>query len=346
MELLPELCGIDLTFGPPPETFKDFWNVVRVTMHMNRLGCSHGDLHWSKVGRNVEGGISVFGFDQACVASPWRCAVRDILGLGRYGRRRGLSLLNRLPLVRGKAVQFLRRAKTRLTKELIKFLRRTGPSSTIGPSPTQGIHLSKSTSMQYATLQADPALKTLAEAWSSASSKSTIGCYYSLDIGGINFFGVRPWMLRWERIRKHVNFKGKRLLDLGCNMGLLSIHAKLSGAACCLGVDDDKDVLQAASVASRAFGTDVEFRPLDLEDPSPWEEELQGFDMVSALSVLHWVKDKERVWSFIAKHKEVLYEGHESGQEAESNLRRAGFTRIIPLGRGERKREMFYAIRG
>jgi len=68
--------------------------------------------------------------------------------------------------------------------------------------------------------------------------------------------------------------------------------------------------------------------------------------MVSALSVLHWVKDKERVWSFIAKHKEVLYEGHESGQEAESNLRRAGFTRIIPLGRGERKREMFYAIRG
>lgn len=156
---------------------------------------------------------------------------------------------------------------------------------------------------------------------------------------------MRPWILRWERIRKNVVFKDKRLLDLGCNMGLLSIHAKLSGAAYCLGVDDDKDVLQAASLASQAFETGVEYRQLDLEDPSPWEEELHGFDIISALSVLHWVKDKERVWSFISKHKEVLYEGHESGQEAESNLRRAGFTRIIPLGRGERRREMFYATR-
>jgi hypothetical protein len=187
MEPLPELFGIDQTFGRPSETFKDFWNVVRVTMHMNRLGCSHGDLHWSKVGKNVEGGISVFGFDQAGIAAPWRCAARDMLGFYKYGGRGGLSLLRRLPLLRGKAQEFYRRTKSNLVKKLTKFRPRTGPSSTTAPSSGESIRIPKSISMQYAMLQADPALNTLAEAWSLASSKSSIGCYYSLDVGGINF---------------------------------------------------------------------------------------------------------------------------------------------------------------
>jgi len=197
-------------------------------------------------------------------------------------------------------------------------------------------------------LAADPALETLAEAWrialrSKASAPDVDIAYYSIDISGINFPGERPWIIRWERIRRSLDFKGKRLLELGCNMGLLSIHAKLSGAAACLGIDIDKEILRAAELASRAFGTDVVYRQLDLADSFPWEEELSGFDVVSALSVLHWVKDKKRVWSFIAQHKEVLYEGHESEHEAEVELRQAGFTHIVRLGTTERNRQMFYA---
>jgi hypothetical protein len=341
MEVLPELVGYDPTFGNPHETFKDFWDIVHVTMQINRLGCSHGDLHWCNVGRNREGGISVFDFDQACLASPWRCAARDFLGLGTCERRSEVSLFNRLRYVQG--VGFLLRALARLARELIAFLSRTGPS-------TQRIYLSKSTFIQRAMLQADPALETLAKAWSiaSCSKASAPGveiAYYTIDIGGINFPGERPWILRWECIRKNVDFKGKRLLELGCNMGLLSIHAKLSGAAFCLGVDVDKDILLAANLASRAFGTEVTHRQLDLGDSFRWEEELNGFDIVSALSVLHWIEDKGRVWSFISKHREVLYEGHESEQEAEGNLRKAGFTHIVSIGITERNRHMFYALR-
>jgi hypothetical protein len=342
MELLPELCGYDPTFGMPHETFKDFLDIVRVTLQINGLGCSHGDLHWRNVGRNVTGGISVFDFDQACLASQWRCAVRDIFGLGTCERRSECSLFNRLRYVRG--IGFLLRALARLAKECIKFVSRTSPSS------TQGIHLSNPTFMQRAMLQADPALEMLAEAWSVASSSKASApdvemAYYSIDIGGVNFPGERPWILRWERIRRHVDFKGKRLLELGCNMGMLSIHAKLSGAAFCLGIDIDKDILTAATLASRAFGTDVEHRELNLGEPSPWEEELKEFDIISALSVLHWVKDKNRVWAFVSKHKEVLYEGHESEQEAEDNLKKAGFTHIVRLGTTERNRQMFHASR-
>lgn len=340
MEVLPELRGYDPTFGMPHEAFKDFWDIARVTVQLNRLGCSHGDLHWRNVGRNVAGGISVFDFDQACLASRWRCAMRDIWGLGTCERRSECSLFNRLRYVRG--IGFLLRAVAKLAKELIKFLSRTGPSS------AQRNHPAQSPFMQRAMLQVDPALETLAEAWSIASRSKAAApdvdiAYYSIDISGINFPGERPWIIRWEWIRRSIDFKGKRLLELGCNMGLLSIHAKLSGAAACLGIDVDKEILEAADLASRAFEVEVEHQLLDLDDVYPWEKELSGFDVVSALSVLHWVKDKKRVWSFIAQHKEVLYEGHESEHEAEVELRQAGFTHIVRLGTTERNRQMFYA---
>lgn len=337
---LPEICGYDPSFGRPLGSFKEFWSLVQVMKDLNRLGCSHGNFHWNKVGPNVEGGISGFGFGQAVIASPWRCAVRDLLGPWMGRRREEVSLLQRWPRVRGRAIGFVRRVKARLARELRRYLPRTGFVAPHDP------HVSQSPFLQCARLQADPALNNLAEAWSLASlSRASAGSYYSLDVGGINFPGERPWILRWDRIRKHVDFTGKRLLDLGCNMGLLSIHAKLSGAASCLGVDAHKDILLAARLASRAFETEVEFRPLHLDDPSPWEDDLTGFDMVAALSVVNWVKDKARVWSFLAKQQEVLYEGHESGPEAERNLRWAGFTRILPLGSSERDRQMFYATR-
>lgn len=342
MELLPALHGHDPTFGRPHETFQDFWDVARVTLQINRLGCSHGDLHWCNVGRNIQGGMSVFDFDQACMEHPLRCALRDMFGLGTCEKRSTGSLWDRLQGVRG--IGLLPRFLVKLSKRLVNLILRAG-----APALQQN-QRSKVALIQRARLQADPSVQLLAEAWNiaslaNASSPGVDIAYYSLDIGGVNFPGERPWILRWERIRKSVDFKGKRLLELGCNMGLLSIHAKLSGAASCLGIDIDKDILSAASLASRAFGTDTAYRQLDLADSSPWEEELQGFDVVSALSVLHWIEKKERVWSFIAKHKEVLYEGHESEHEAELNLRQAGFTNIVPLGVTERNRQMFYASR-
>ena len=342
MESLPELRGYDPTLGKPHETVKDFWDVVRITIQINRLGCSHGDLHVHNVGRNVDHGMSVFDFDQACLDHPWRCAMRDIFGLGMCEKRSEVSLVDRLRDVRG--VGFFFRAVTRLRREVIKFISRYG--SLTGRQN----YLSHSTLKQRAMFQGDLGLEMLAEAWSIASRSDAsapgvdIG-YYSIDIGGINFPGERPWILRWDRIRKEVDFKGKRLLELGCNMGMLSIHAKLWGATYCLGVDVDKEILRAAELASRAFGTDVVHRQLDLDNSPQWEEELKGFDIVSVLSVLHWIKKKDRVWSYLAKHREVLYEGHESEQEAESNLTRAGFTRIARLGTTERNRQIFHASR-
>jgi hypothetical protein len=79
MDLLPQLRSHDPTFGRPKEDFADFLAVVRLALKMNRLGCSHGDLHAANVGRNVEQGLSAFDFDQAQRAHPIRCMLRDLL---------------------------------------------------------------------------------------------------------------------------------------------------------------------------------------------------------------------------------------------------------------------------
>lgn len=219
MEVSPALRGYDPTFGRPKETLSDFWKVIQVTWELNRNGCSHGDLHWCNVGRNVQGGMSVFDFDQACLDGPWRCVMRDMLGLGTCERRSEFSLFNRLRDVQGLGVVL--RVIVRVSKHLLSFL-----SSTLSSS-TGHNQVPEPAFMERARLRADPNLDMLANAWrlasrAHASAPGVDIAYYSIDIAGVNFPGERPWMLRWERIRKSVDFKGKRLLELGCNMGLLS----------------------------------------------------------------------------------------------------------------------------
>lgn len=341
MSVLPPLPVHDPTFRRPRESMQDFLRVARLVWQLNRMGCSHGDFNVHNVGRNVEGTLSLFDFDQACIANPLLCWLRDFLGIGIYARPNDVSLLRRARNVQiiWPLVKILG-----LPKRIIKGIIR-------GFQGRNGQFSAAQTSLQSrVALLEDVDLTILAEAWmlaarSSASSPGVHLAYYSLDISGINFPGERPWLLRWDSIRRNIDFKGKRFLELGSNLGLLSIHARLNGASACLGLDIDYDIVRAASLAARAFQVDVEFRQLSLDDPANWEVELGDFDIVSALSVVHWVKDKERVWAFLGRHREVIYEGHESDDEAENNLRRSGFTRVLSLGQSERGRKMFYATK-
>jgi hypothetical protein len=340
MDPLPRLSGHDPTFGPPREPLRDFLAVAGITRMINAHGCSHGDLHVRNAGRNVENGLSVFDFDQALSAHPLRCMLRDFLGLAGNGARCQVSLFDRACDVQGigiipRALKKLKRGAVAALSALHELLR---------PTPVKPV----STLTARVALQHDPALDSLAKAWelaarSNASAPGVNVAYYSLDVEGINFPGERPWLQRWDCIKKTVEFRGKRFLELGCNMGLLAIHARLAGAQLCVAADVDSDVLEAAKLAARGFGADVEFRQLDLNEIDKWGPGLEQFDIVSAMSVMHWVQNKERVWSFLALFPELLYEGHESEAEAEEALQKAGFKQIVRLGPTERNRPMFLA---
>ena len=62
-----------------------------------------------------------------------------------------------------------------------------------------------------------------------------------------------------------------------------------------------------------------------------------------ALSVLHWVQDKERFLAFVGRFDEVIFEGHDSSRTERSRLRQAGFTEIDLVDTSERGRPILRA---
>ncbi len=330
----------DPTLGAPRESVKDFMKVIKFTWSINKLGCSHGDLHGHNIGRNIQGGLSAFDFDQAIIGNPFLCWLRDFWGIGTYARPTDISLFRR---ARNLKIIFPLLKVYQKSKKLINAIIRRNNSH------RKTTTLTRINFKDHVVLLNDHRMNLLAEAWgiasnSNASSPGTSVAYYSLDINGINFPGERPWILRWYSIKQKIDFKDKKLLELGCNLGLLSIHAKICGASSCLGIDINPDIIRAATLAASAFEAEVKFKQLNLDDTFKWEDDLAGYDIVSALSVMHWVKNRKRLWIFLGKQKEVLYEGHESDAKSEQNLKNAGFTKISIIGKSERGRNIFHAI--
>src|SRR5437773_7324167 len=70
-------------------------------------------------------------------------------------------------------------------------------------------------------------------------------CYYSMQFEGFLLPGERPWEPRWQLLQRFVSVQGGRVLELGCNLGLLSTYALRAGAADAFGVDTDATLLEA-----------------------------------------------------------------------------------------------------
>lgn len=87
-----------------------------------------------------------------------------------------------------------------------------------------------------------------------------------------------------EIIRKHVDFKGKRVIDLGCGYGDITRGAVDDGAAHVVGVDKDGTILN--STANR-YITHV---AADIEDYKPSND----YDVAICFSVLPYLKDPMR----------------------------------------------------
>jgi SAM-dependent methyltransferase len=172
-------------------------------------------------------------------------------------------------------------------------------------------------------------------------------CYYSMDFEGFHLPGERPWEARWRLLQRFVSSQGTRVLELGCNLGLLSTYALRSGAADALGVDTDATLLEANGLLQQAFRVGYSTRRLDFDDAGPWDEELAAFrpTIVTALSVFHWVRDTQRFLRFLSRFNQLLYEGHDRDDVERTRLQQAGFNDVTLVGRSERSRSVFLARR-
>jgi SAM-dependent methyltransferase len=95
--------------------------------------------------------------------------------------------------------------------------------------------------------------------------------------------------LKYQRLRYNA-FNGKTVLDIGCNEGFFSLTAAKAGATRVVGLDQNKDIINAARdrYAQSGLAQDIiDFR-CQSWDQLPEEE----FDVILLLSALHYAEDQ------------------------------------------------------
>ena len=293
-------------------------------------GVSHDDLRPENILVDGAGRVHLVDFDQASSGSFARCLARSMLGLG-IGRSKVCNAF--LAPLRERLQACLPPALLRLLKGR-RNRTRQDMASALPPLPPE----------------AGAELRALHAAWriaaaSPASSPGRAVAYYALEFGGLQWPGERPWAERWRILRPITAWRGRRVLELGCNLGLLSIFLLREEALdAALAVDRDGRILAAGAMAARAFGVRPEFRQVDFDRDVEWEVELLAFrpDVVVALSVLNWVADRARLLAFLGRCDEVIYEGHDSARVERRRLRAAGFTALELIATSERGRPILH----
>jgi SAM-dependent methyltransferase len=108
--------------------------------------------------------------------------------------------------------------------------------------------------------------------------------YQSVAVGALGTTGFRESR---DDYLDRIAFDGKKVLDLGSNLGELSRAARARGAWLVDGFEYDPFFIEVAS-ALNALGssTRVSFFQRDITDPSVFQE---GYDIVLAFSVWHYI---------------------------------------------------------
>ena len=104
---------------------------------------------------------------------------------------------------------------------------------------------------------------------------------YTADNDGVfNALYERPAMLSFLG-----DVVGKRVLDIGCGAGQLSLALSQQNASV-IGIDVSSRMVE---LAKKRLGNQIEFRVHDLSQPLPFED--SSFDIVVASLVMHYLED-------------------------------------------------------
>jgi serine/threonine protein kinase len=309
-----------------PEIFKKTFKIIA---ELNKKGIAHRDIKPGNILLDKDNNVYIIDFDQAIRIPALSALLIDLVGIGNQNKRGFFSYQD---LIEKHYTQ--KPFWIKYISFIVKILRR--------------LQSTKKFSSAAATKQSnDTEIAYLQEAWhiaehAGANSPGNQVAYYSLDIQDVHLPGERSWMLRWANIYGKIDFKDRKILECGCNLGLLSAFAKNAGAQQCVGVDINQEILNGSRLVSKALHADNEFIRIDFDSNEHWEEQLRGFDMVTAFSVVNWLEDKERFLSFLGTHNEVLYEGHDSIAVETERLKKAGFKNVTLLFMSERNRAIFH----
>ncbi|CAN5857428.1 hypothetical protein BH20PSE1_BH20PSE1_13660 [soil metagenome] len=301
--------------------------IAVVLTQISRQGIAHNDILMRNVLVNGAGSVALIDFDQSMETSPAKALLANFTGVtlgmnksyGSFSTVAKHLFLDSLPSPVSDAI--------RQARKKIKYFFANTPLPRIPKT-------------------AAPKLHKLHEAWSialqsDANSPGVPICYYELWEDNYRLPGERPWAERWAAFRSLTDYKNKRVLELGCNLSLLSCFLlKEAGAQDALCVDADARILAAAQFVADAYGVAPLYRRVNVDAPQDWESQLLSFrpDVVFALSVFNWVRDQSRLLRFLSNFNELIFEGHELFEVERGRFLQVGFKEIKQVATSERNR--------
>ena len=314
-------------------SYRFFIIVIKLSLIIISLsikGISHNDI----VDRNIlvskNNAVFLIDFDQASICSIRAAVLGQFLGIRMGGN-----------IVHSSVISLVK-----------KFIKNKLPPKVVIYLQSIRSYFFKKSLPQLPIIEKDAKgqLKILRDAWkiaqiSDANSPGQYLAYYSLTIDKYYFPGERPWIDRWNLLKTITDYSGKRILELGCNMALLSTYLlKYEHVKDALAVDYDKTIIKSAEQIALSFGVKPTFKITNFDDTAVWETELAEFnpDIVFALNVLNWVRDKQRFLNFLGRFNILIFEGHEKINVECERLRSVGFNNISIVSISERGREVLY----
>jgi len=144
--------------------------------------------------------------------------------------------------------------------------------------------------------------------------------YQSYWLNGDWVDGTRKIPHRFDKMQLPQDFKGKSVLDLGCQMGSMAMEAWRRGARKVTGLEYQSEFVDCARDIARANGFYVNFQVMDLTEINRCSEYIksyypEGVDIVFGLSLYKHIKR-----AFFDLMKEVNFktayiESHNTGQD-------------------------------
>jgi len=125
--------------------------------------------------------------------------------------------------------------------------------------------------------------------------------YQDVELSDRTVVGLSRSYKTWDRLCALVDFKGKKVIDYGCNYGYFCFKAEGAGASSVVGVDESPDVISIAMSISLAKDSQAKFVVSGLKDFNP-----PGADIIMALNVLHHLNYDSDVISKMFSHANTV----------------------------------------
>ena len=128
------------------------------------------------------------------------------------------------------------------------------------------------------------------------TTNSASGIYHTIESKDIFAIGSRGLDKRAEILDAAEFQTGERVLDVGCNAGLLSEYLHDRGCVV-TGVDNDPHIVIAAKIVSNILGRSINYDCMDLD----YVDNIGDFDTVMLFSVFHHTRNPDQNAKKIAR---------------------------------------------